>query len=314
MSTSEHHAPGEAGGSAAPTPSRLRHRLRGDGRTAALLLAPSILVFAVWVVYPVLRTVWLGFFLQDPFGIESRWVGLEQYVDVITSSSFRNSLWVTLLFALFTVPASILLGLGLAALANQELRGIRIFRTIFASTIATSVAVASMLWLVLLEPSAGLFNRFLESIGAEPVDLLNDPDTALAAVAATSVWQNLGLVFVVSLAAMQSIPGELYEAAEVDGHGAWSRFRRVTVPLLGPQLLFLSIVLTIASFQSFAQVDLLTEGGPGESTNVVVYSIVDELAFDQGAAAAQSVALFVILAVLSWLQFRWLDRRVSHAD
>ncbi len=287
---------------------------RRDRWLALALLAPSLVVFGVFVFYPLGRTVWLGFFLQDPFGLRRQWVGLEQYRDVITSSEFLNSLEVTALFTVYTVPTSLALGLGMAVLAHQKLRGMRLFRTIFASTVATSVAVASLLWLVLLQPSVGVFNQLLESIGREPLDLLNDADTALPAVAATTVWQNLGAVFIVTLAGLQSVPDELYESARVDGHGAWSRFRNVTIPMLGPQLLFLTVVLTINAFQSFGQIDLLTEGGPEESTNVIVYSIVETLAIDPGAASAQAVVLFGIVLVLSFVQFRWLDRRVHYAS
>ena len=287
-------------------------RPRRERRAAFGMLIPSLVVFGTFTFYPLLRTFWLGFFLQDPFGIRSRWVGVDQYWDVIRSEDFLNSLKVTVLFGLYTVPTSLALGLALAVLANQHLPGMRIFRTIFASTVATSVAVASLLWLVLLQPSAGLLNTFLESIGQDGVDLLNDADTALPAVAMTTVWQNLGAVFLVTLAAMQSIPPELYESARVDGHGVWSRFWNITLPMLGPQMLFLSVVLVINAFQSFGQIDILTEGGPQESTNVIVYSIVDTLPLDPGAASAQAVVLFVLVAALSFVQFRWLDRRVHY--
>ena len=290
-----------------------RSKRREWGIALALLL-PSLLVFGLFVFYPLGRTVWLGFFLQDPFGLRREWVGLEQYRDVITSSDFLNSLEVTALFTVYTVPTSLAAGLGLAVLAHQQLRGMRIFRTIFASTVATSVAVVSLLWLVLLQPSVGVFNQVLDSLGRDPVDLLGDPDTALLAVAATTVWQNLGAAFIVTLAGLQSVPDELYESARVDGHGAWSRFRHVTIPMLGPQLLFLSVVLTINAFQSFGQIDLLTEGGPEESTNVIVYSIVKTLPIDPGAASAQAVVLFGIVLVLSFVQFRWLDRRVHYGS
>jgi sn-glycerol 3-phosphate transport system permease protein len=280
-----------------------------------LLLLPSAALFAAWVFYPLGRTVWLGLYRQDPFGRRRTWVGLDQYREVLTSGDFRHSLWVTLLFVLYTVPASLVLGLGLALLANRRLRGMRVFRTIFSSSVATSVAVASLLWLVLLHPSLGLFNHFLESIGRRPVDYLNDPDTALFAVSATTVWQNLGLVFVVMLAGLQSIPEELHEAARLDGHGAWSRFRHVTVPMLSPTLMFALVVLMINAFQAFAQIDLLTpEGGPLESTNVLVYSLYDTVhkARDPGLASAQAVVLFAIIFVLSLAQFRYLERRVHY--
>jgi sn-glycerol 3-phosphate transport system permease protein len=291
-----------------------RHRTR-EWLLAAVLLAPSAVLFGMWVFYPLARTVWLGLYRQDPFGRHRTWVGFDQYREVLTSGDFRHSLWVSVLFVLLTVPASLVLGLGLALLANRRLRGMRVFRTIFSSSVATSVAVASLLWLVLLHPSLGLYNHFLESIGREPVDLLNDPDTALLAVSATTVWQNLGLVFVVMLAGLQAIPEELHEAARLDGHGAWSRFRHVTAPLLSPTLLFASVVLMINAFQAFAQIDLLTpEGGPLKSTNVLVYSLYDTVhrTRDPGLASAQAVVLFAIIFVLSLAQFRYLERRVHY--
>jgi sn-glycerol 3-phosphate transport system permease protein len=277
------------------------------------MLLPSAVVLVVFIVYPLLRTAWLGLFEQDPFGRHRRWVGLGQYRDVLTSADFRHSLWVTICFVALTVPTSLLLGLFLATLANQHLRGIRVFRMIFASTIATSVAVASMLWIVLLEPTTGILARFLEAIGQEPIDVLGNPRTALIGVAITTIWQSLGLVFVVTLAAMQSIPDVLHESARVDGHGALSRFVWITFPLLGPQLLFLSIVLTVGSFETFAQIDLLTEGGPRDATNVLVYSIVQHMPLDQGRASVEAVLLFVVVGALSAMQFRWLDRRVHYA-
>lgn len=288
-------------------------RARESGLAFALLI-PSAIVFGVFVFYPLVRTVYLGFFLQDPFGLSRRWVGFDQYWDVIGDETFRNSLRVTALFTVYTVPTSIVLGLGLAVLAHQPLRGMRFFRTVFASTVATSVAVASLLWLVLLQPSAGIINTFLESIGRDRVDLLGDPETALLAVSATTVWQNLGVAFIVCIAGLQSIPDEMHEAAEMDGHGSFSRFARVTVPLLGPQLVFLAVVLTIASFQSFGQIDLLTQGGPQEETNVLVYELFTTLPDDPGVASAQAVVLFVILLALSAVQFGWLDRRVHYGD
>lgn len=279
-----------------------------------LMVAPSIAVVGVFVLYPVVRTAWLACFEQDPFGRRRAWVGLDQYRDVVTSAEFRHSLWVTICFVGLTVPASLALGVALAALANQQLRGMRVFRTIFASTIATSIAVASLLWIVLLQPTTGILASFLEAIGREPIDVLGDPETALVGVALTTIWQQLGLVFVITLAAMQSIPDALHESARLDGHGPVRRFVWITLPLLGPQLLFSSIVLTIASFQSFAQIDLLTEGGPRDATNVVVYSMVQHLPLDQGRAAVEAVLLFLVVGTFSAIQFRWLDRRVHYAD
>ena len=294
----------------------MRRRARRDWQLAALFLAPSAALFAIWVFYPLGRTVWLGFYRQDPFGRRKTWVGFEQYHDVLTSSGFRHSLWVTVLFVLYTVPTSLVLGLALAVLANQRLRGVRIFRAIFSSTVATSVAVASLLWIVLLNPSIGLLNHFLVAIGRHPVDYLNNSRTALLAVASATVWQNLGLVFVIMIAGLQSVPEELYEAARLDGHGAWSRFRHVTVPMLSPTIFFATVVLLIHAFQSFGQIDLLTpDGGPLKSTNVLVYSLFTTVrkTRDPGLASAQAVVLFLIILVLSYLQLRIVEKRVHYA-
>jgi sn-glycerol 3-phosphate transport system permease protein len=292
------------------TPGRWR-----DVPLAWCLLAPSLLLFGVWAFYPLIRTAQLGFYRQDPFGNNRTWVGWQQYHDALTSSEFRHSLWVTVVYVLLTVPLSLVLGLGLAVLANQQLRGMRIFRTIFSSTVATSVAVASLLWLVLLHPSLGVYNQLRKSLGWGPVDFLNDPGAALRAVAITSVWQNLGLVFIIMVAGLQSIPDDLYEAARLDGHGAWSRFRRVTVPMLSPTIMFASVVLLIYAFQSFGQIDLLTpEGGPLKSTNVLVYQLYTTVhkTRDPGLASAQAMVLFGIILVLTAVQLRVLERRVHY--
>ena len=288
-------------------------RRRTETSSGLAMVLPSVVVLGLFVVYPLLRTAWIGLYVQDPFGRNRRWVGLEQYREVLGSADFRHSLLVTIGFVAITVPTSLILGIALAALGNQQLRGIRVFRTIFASTIATSVAVASMVWIVLFEPTTGILTQFLEAIGQNPVNVLGNPRTALVGVSLTTIWQNLGLVFVVTIAAMQSIPETLYESARVDGHGRMSRFVSITVPMLGPQLLFLSVVLTIAGFESFAQIDILTEGGPRDSTNVLVYSIVQDMPLDQGRAAVEAVLLFLVVGAFSAVQFRWLDRRVHYA-
>lgn len=281
---------------------------------ALLLLAPSLIIFGVFVFYPMGRTIWLGFYREDPFGGRV-YAGFSQYADVLSSAEFRHSLWVTILFATITVGLGLVFGLTLATLAHQRMKGITVYRTIFSSTVATSVAVASLIWLVLFQPSIGIVNQFLKSIGQEPVQWLLDSSTALFAVAATTVWQNLGITFIILIAGLQGIPDDLYESARVDGASSWLQFREITVPMLSPTLLFASVILTINAFQSFGQIDLLTQGGPSDSTNVIVYSIYQE-AFQNrnaGVASAQAVILFLIVLVLSLVQFSFFERRVHYA-
>ncbi len=287
-------------------------RMRRERWLALTFLLPSVLVFAAFVFYPLVRTIVLGAHRSDPFGNLGRFVGIEQYLDVLRSSSFRNSFGVTVKFALLTVPAGLALGTALAVLAHQQLRGIQVFRVIFSSTIATSVAIASLMWITLLNPSVGMVNQLLTWMGRDRILFLQDPTWALPSVAASTIWLHLGFTFIVISAGLQAIPDELIESAAVDGAGPWRRFRHVTLPLLSPTMLFALVVLTIHAFASFGQIDLLTSGGPLEHTNVMVYSIFTKVGRDPSVAAAQAVVLFVIMILLSGLQLRLLERRVVY--
>ncbi len=286
---------------------------RREWPLALLMLAPSIAVFVVFVFYPLGRTVWLGLYEVDPFG-NRYWAGLGQYAEVLSSPAFRGSLWTTVVFTLITVPAGLVAGLALAVLAHRRLRGIAVFRTLFASTVATSVAVASLMWLTMLNPSTGVVNQVLKALGQDPINFLGHPSWALPAVALATVWLHLGFTFIVMSAGLQSVPDELLESARIDGAGPWMRFWHVTVPMLSPTILFALVVLTISAFQSFGQIDLLTQGGPLGHTNVVVYSVFRNVSSNPGVASVQALALFVIVLGLTLVQFRYLERRVFYGS
>jgi sn-glycerol 3-phosphate transport system permease protein len=311
---------------ATPPRSRLSRRAREAG-LGYLLLLPAFLVFAVFVFYPFIRNFYLGFFSTPPFpGQPKDFVGIDQYRDVLSSSEFLDSLKITITFAIITVPVGIALGILLAVLAHQKLKGIAIYRTFFSSTVATSVAVASVIFGTLLSPQVGL----LQGLQTDPSILQNGsplidinlpviksfiPSVALTAVAVTTIWLNLGLSFILMSAGLQSVPDELQEAAEIDGAGPWSRFRHVTLPLLSPTIFFAFVVGSIFAFQTFGQIDLLTpRGGPLRSTNVLTYFIYDQLQFakNDGKAAVLAIALFGATLVLTLVQFRFLERRVSY--
>ena len=278
------------------------------------LVTPALAVFGVFVFYPLVRAVWLGFFQTPPFpNLPSRYVGLSQYGSVLSSSLFLSSLWRTVIFVLLTVPLGLVLGTALATLANQRIPGIRIFRTVYSSTVATSTAVASVIFFTLLNPIVGLLSYWVGVRGGNGI--LENPTWALPAIAVVSIWQNIGFVFILMSAALASIPDDLQEAALVDGASRWFRFRTVTLPLLSPTLFFASVVGVIGSFQAFGQIDLLTQGGPDNHSLVLIYYIY-EAAFQQnnyGLAAVMSVALFGILLVLTLVQFRFVERRVFYA-
>ena len=212
------------------------------------------------------------------------------------------------------MPVGIALGLVLATLLNQRLRGINVFRTMMASTIAISAAVGALLWLLLFNPSLGLLNYVLSRLGVPGPDWLIQPNTAILAVAITTVWLTLGTNIIVMLAGLQGVPEEIYEAARLDGAKGFRMFSRITVPMVSPSLFFLFVVDTIAVLQAFTQIHLLTRGGPVDTTRALVYGIyLDAFQnFQFGYASAQSVILFLLVLALTLLQFRFVERRVHY--
>ncbi len=296
---------------------RIKRRLGRRSKEALLayaLLAPAFVVFGVFIFYPFARNFEYALYRTPPFpGLPKTYVGFDQIGDVVSSHDFQNSIWVTILFLLYTVPIGVFLGLFLANLAHQKLKGIRAYRTIFSSTVATSVAAASVIFFTLLNPQVGLFTYWLGREGE--ISVLQDPKTALIAVSVTTIWQNLGLSFIVMSAGLQAIPDDLYEAARVDGASATRRFWRVTVPMLSPTIFFASVVGGILAFRAFGQVDLLTEGGPVQKTNVLVYAIYRQVFRNNndGVAAVYAIALFFLVMLLTFIQMRFLERRVTYA-
>ncbi len=303
-------------------PRRSRRRWR-QLPAALALLAPSIVVLGVFVVYPLGRAVLLGEQRCNAQGTECVSNGWDQYWDVFRSNEFQNALGVTFRFALITVPLGLALGVGLAVIAHKTLAGIGFFRAVFSSTVATSVAVASLMWLFLLQPSVGVLSNVgwiadLFPIVKDP-GLLSDPSTALWSIAISSVWANLGFTFILVTAGLQSIPDELHEAAAIDGASGTRRFWSITLPMLGPTLLFVVIVLTTRAFQAYGEPDLLTDGGPRPTnpTTTITYLTYGKnsiIATNAGLQAASAVLLFVVMLVLTVIQLRLTTRRVHYGS
>ncbi|MFD1636997.1 carbohydrate ABC transporter permease [Evansella tamaricis] len=283
-------------------------------RLAILYLLPSIILFSVFLFYPMFKTVYLSFFLTDARGAAAVFVGLENYLYLLQSARFQKSMVSTSLFVLYTVPTSVIIGLFLALIANEKLRGIGFFRTIFSSTMGMSVAASAVIWLFLFHPTVGIINNFLGLFGIPAVGWLLDPTWALISIAITTIWMNLGFSFLIILGGLQNIDTHLYESANIDGAGYFYQLRRITVPMLSPTLFFIITITFINSFQSFGQVDILTRGGPAESTNLIVYSIYQDafINYQFGTASAQAVILFLIVFVLTFLQFKFGERKVHY--
>jgi ABC-type sugar transport system permease subunit len=290
-----------------------RREARALGIGLAYLL-PSLLLFAAFVFVPLAQTIQLSFFNTRSTGVATTFAGLDHYLELLTSEAFRTGLLATTLFAVYTVPIGIALGLILAVMLNQRLRGINVFRTMMSSTIAISAAVGSLIWLLLFNPSLGLLNSMLSIVGIRGPEWLIQPTTAIIAVSLTTIWLTLGTNIIVLLAGLQGVPEEVYEAARLDGARGLRMFTRITVPMVSPSLFFLLVVDTIAVLQAFTQIHLLTRGGPVDATRVLVYSIYQDAFqnFQFGYASAQAVILLLLVMALTLIQFRFVERRVHY--
>jgi ABC-type sugar transport system permease subunit len=277
-------------------------------------LAPSLVVFTVFVFYPLIRSVILSLYGTNPIGQMTNFVGLKYYQRLWESESYHNSLLVTLKFVLYTVPGVLIVSLILSTLANLRLKGISIYRIAFALTISISGATAALLFMFLYHPIIGTLNYLLSFINIGPIPWLIDTKYALFAVAIPRIWLQTGFATVLLLAGMQGISDEYYEAATIDGANFWQSWRNITLPLITPSLFFLLVVITLNAFQTFTEVNVLTGGGPIDSTQVVVHEIYRSFYFNgqYGYASAQALVLFVIILSLTIVQFGVLEKRVHY--
>jgi ABC-type sugar transport system permease subunit len=278
-------------------------------------LGPSLILFAIFVFIPLIRTVVMSTYATTPIGEMTNFVGTKWFARLLASPVYLNSLKVTLKFVAYTVPGVIVLSLVLATLGNLRLKGISFYRIAFAITLAVSGATAALIFMFLYHPVIGTFNYLMELVGVGRVPWLTDARFALMSVAIPRIWLQTGFATVVLLAGMQGISEELYEAAKIDGAGFWSSWRHITLPLISPSLFFLLVVISLNAFQTFTEVNVLTAGGPIDSTQVVVHEIYRSFYFNgqYGYASAQALILFVIILALTILQFGVIEKRVHYA-
>ena len=285
-----------------------------DKHYALLFLGPSLLILSVFVFYPMIRTVWMSFYLTDGLGKPTVFVGLQNYVNLFTSSAYLNSMKATFIYVLFVSVLTIALGLLLAQTASARLKGIGFFRTAFSATMGVSVSVAAIFWLFIFNPSVGLLNRIAELFHLPAVNWLTQPGWAMAAIIISTVWMNLGFTFLMLFGALQSVPTTLYEAADIAGVSKRHQFFRITIPMISPTLFFAAIITLIDAFKSFGLIDMMTAGGPNNTTNLLVYRIYQD-AFLNGnyaQASTESVVLAIIIAVFTLIQFKFLEKKVTY--
>jgi len=289
---------------------------RRQGLAAFAYLLPALVVFGVFVFWPLVKSVVLSVQGTDILGDPSGWVGLVNYGKLFSDPDFGKVLWVTFGFTVLTVVPSIAIALLAALLLQGRIRGIRFFRTAFALPFAFSVATASVIFGVLYNPASGVLNGMLSHVGVDKVHWLTDPDLALFSVSGATVWMEIGYNLLVLSAGLGALPEDVLEAARLDGAHGWRLQRSIVMPLITPQLFFLVVVGTIHSLQSFGQIKILTVGGPEGRTTTLVYSIYEQ-AFannnsNYGYASAQAMVLLLVVLVITALQFGVLERKVFY--
>jgi ABC-type sugar transport system permease subunit len=274
--------------------------------SAYLFLAPSCLILLVFVVYPIGQSLWMSLHDWSFFSSHHRWVGLANYRELLNDSRFWNALKNTAIYTACVVPLQVGLGLALAVALQRTIRVNTFFRSIYFFPVISALATMGIVWKFLLDPNIGIIPHALTAAGLPSTDFLQSTTWALPSIIVVGVWKGVGFSMVIFLAALQDVPENLLEAAALDGAGAWMRFRRVTLPLLRPSMLFAAIIATIASMQLFDLVYVMTSGGPLFHTETLVTYLyqVGFQDFRSGYAAAISWVLFLLILLLSVLQLR----------
>jgi len=271
-----------------------------------LLVGPYLLIFAVFLGYPIVRAIYISLWDWGIFGPDA-FIGLGNYFELAASSEFWNSFWTTVRFALIYVPMIMVTSVVLAVLLHRKLPGIAIFRTAIFFPLVVNVAVASIAFKWLFEPQAGTINQILRLLHLPDQSWLSDPTWALVAIALITLWINVGFMVIILLAGLENIPDELYEAARLDGSNPVQDFFYITLPMLRPIMLIVMILSLVQAFQVFGEVLIMTNGGPFGSTEVLTMMLYTEgfRDFHIGKAAAIGVVITIIIAALSLIQFRF---------
>lgn len=288
------------------TKSASRKLKRKNTLIAWSFIAPNFIGFLIFTLVPVVFSLILAFMKWDSFSTPE-FVGMQNFTRMLSDDTFWISLKNTFLYTIGVVPLTLICSLGLAILLNQKIRGVKFFRTAFFFPYVTSLVAIAVVWSMLFHPTMGPINQFLRVIIENPPGWLSSSDWALTAIIIVSVWRGMGYYMILYLAGLQGISKELYEAAAMDGANKWKQFTHITVPALRPTTFFVTIMLVINCFKIFDLVQVMTDGGPGRATNVLVYQVYSEafVKFNFGYASAIAMVLFVIVLVITVIQFKW---------
>lgn len=277
-------------------------------------ILPNFIGFFFFILIPVAFSFVLSFMEWDGF-TEMKFVGLQNFINLLSDKTFKVSFFNTVYFTVFTVIITVVLSLAFAILLNKNIKGRNVFRaTLFFPHVASIVAVG-VVWNMLFQKDFGPINEMLRFFGAtNPPGWTASVKWAMPAVIIVSIWRGVGYYMIIYLAGLQGIPRELYEASTMDGANGWQKFKYITLPMLTPSTFFVVMMLTISCFKVFDLVYIMTEGGPGQATTLLVNYIYDKafLAWDYGAASAISMVLFLLVGTITFIQFRAEKKWVSY--
>lgn len=281
---------------------------------AGLFVLPAIINFLIFRYIPILWAARASTWQYSLLGGYREWIGADHYLRALEDPTLLKSLQVTFLYVIIKLPLEVALALALALFTNQVIRGMGTLRTIIFTPVVMSMVVVSVVWALIFNADSGLLNALLRTFGLPKQIFLSNPDLSLPSVIVTTIWKDVGFSTILIVAGLKGIPGIFYEAAVMDGANRWHLFRHVTLPLLRRTLFFVIVTQTIFSFQVFIPVYSMTQGGPLDSTKVLVYYIY-QLGFrfqDMGYAAAVSMILLAVLLLISVTQIRFLRSDVEY--
>lgn len=301
----------------APAPAKSRHvdPTRRQQAVAAWVLAlPFMALFLVFTAGPVLASLGMSFTdmrstdVRTPFGVN--FVGIENYQELLADPLFRKVTLNTLLYLLLGVPLTMAVALAAAVGLNSIQRFKGFFRVSFYLPVVTSIVAVSVVWKFLLRENGGLVNTVLGWVGISGPGWLDSTTLALPTLVVMAVWRNFGTLMVIFLAALQTVPRELLEAAETDGASGWARFRLITLPILRPTMLFGAVITSIGYLQFFEEAFVMTKGGPLDATRSITFFTFDQWGYgNYGYASAAAYLLFLAIVLLTWVQFRLLREK-----
>ncbi|MBC8580499.1 MAG: sugar ABC transporter permease [Candidatus Niameybacter stercoravium] len=279
-----------------------------------LFVAPALIVFIVFSIYPILNTIFLSFYEWDMISPTKEFVGIKNYQTLFRDVKFYQTLSNTFVYMLLTVGLGVILAIALALFLRKDTRINKFMQNLIFTPYIVSLASISFLWMWLMNNDFGLLNYLLSLVGVGPIDWLGNPKVALISLVIISVWKTLGYNTLIILSALQSIPKHLYEAASLDKATKRQTFFKITLPMISPTLFFLTIVSIIASFKVFETIQIITNGGPQNSTNTLVYSIYEYgfQFYKIGYASTIGVVLLVIISIFTIIYFKLLSKKVHY--